>query len=142
MAGPVVVGTSSALTGEDKRKRGIARQLFRSENKRLADYAKQLVTISFSAIGVVLGLKDKWLGKDAPSRQTGPLALAIALVLVAGLLSALAAGIYRHRVSLSDFDDVDAELQRVAKHRRRLIVAGFVFLMIATIIIAAIVISS
>jgi hypothetical protein len=141
MADTVVIGTSSVLTDEDKRKRGIVRQLIRSENKRLADYAKQVVTISFSAVGVVLGLKDKWLGKDAPSRQTAPLAIAIALFLGAGLLATLAAGIYRHRVSVSDFDDVDAELHRVAKHRYWLIIAAFVFLTIATIIVATIVIS-
>ena len=66
----------------------------------------------------------------------------MALFLVAGLLATTAAAAYRHRVSLSDYSDVDAELHRVARLRYRLTTSAFGFLLLATVVVAIIVIGA
>ena len=124
---------SSAPTDDDKRKRDIVAKLMNSENKILVDFAKHLVTVSFPAIGVVLALEDKWLGPDASAQLKLALAFALALFLVAALLATLAAGVYRHRVTLSDYGDIDNELHRIAKRRHWLTAVGFGLLVFATI---------
>jgi len=91
MTDDVVSGESSALTEEDQRKRKLVSKLIGSENKAIADFAKHLATIDFAAIGVVLTLKEKWLGASPPSWQQAALGLAIVLYLAAALLSSRAA---------------------------------------------------
>jgi hypothetical protein len=140
MANRTISGVSSAPTEDDSRKRTIVAELIQSENKAVIDFAKQLVTTSFSAIGIVLALKDKWLGANAPLWQKALLGCAVALFLVASLLATMAAAAYRHRVSLSDYADVDAELHRVARLRYRLTTSAFGLLLLATLVIAIIVI--
>jgi hypothetical protein len=54
----------------------------------------------------------------------------------------MAAAVYRHRVSLSDYADVDAELHRIAKLRYKLTTVAFGLLLLATVVIAVIVISA
>jgi hypothetical protein len=137
MADPIPA-ESVELTDEDLRKRDIVKALRESQNQRLVDFAKHLLTVSFSAIGVVLALKDKWLGTDAPPHKKLLLGIAIALFLATGLLATLAASIYTHRVSLSDYTDVDAELDRVARLRYRLTWIGFGLSAAATILVAII----
>jgi hypothetical protein len=129
------------MTEDDTRKRDVVKELIQSENKGIADFAKHLVTVSFSAIGFVLALKEKWLGTNAPLQQKVLLGLAIVLFMAAALLATMAAGIYQHRVSLSDYADVDTELHRVARLRYRLTRVGFAVLVLATILLATIVIS-
>lgn len=140
MANRTTSGVSSAITEDDSRKRTIVEELIRSENKVVVGFAKQLVTTSFSAIGVVLALKDKWLGANPPLWQKALLGSAVALFLVASLLATMAAAAYRHRVSLSDYADVDAELHRIAKLRYRLTTLAFGLLLLAIVAIAIIVI--
>ncbi len=140
MANRTISGESSAPTENDSRKRTIVNDLVQSENKVVADFAKQLVTTDFSAIGVVLALKEKWLGANAPVWQKALLGSAVALFLVSTLLATMAAAAYRHRVSLADYADVDAELHRIAKLRYRLTTLAFGFLLLATVVIATIVI--
>lgn len=140
MANRIISGESSTPTKDDSRKRTIVRDLVQSENKVVADFAKQLVTTGFSAIGVVLALKEKWLGADARLWQKAILGSAVALLLVSTLLATMAAAIYRHRVSLSDYADVDAELHRVATLRYKLTIASGALLLLATIVIAIVVI--
>jgi MFS family permease len=136
MAGPVIRGASSTPTEDDTRKRELVKELMKSENKSVADFAKHQVTLAFSAIGVVLALKEKWLGEHASSSQLVLLGVALALYLASALTSAVAAGVYGHRVSLSDYDDVDAELHRVAKLRYRLVIIGLILMAAATVIVA------
>jgi hypothetical protein len=100
------------------------------------------VTTGFSAIGVVLALKEKWLGAHAALWQKALLGSAVALFLVSTLLATMAAAVYRHRVSLSDYADVDAELHRIAKLRYKLTTVAFGLLLLATVVIAVIVISA
>ncbi len=47
MANRTISGESSALTEDDSRKRTIVKDLVPSENKVVADFAKQLVTTGF-----------------------------------------------------------------------------------------------
>jgi hypothetical protein len=136
MASHTIPGESSALTDEDTRKRDIVKKLLKSENKSVAEFAKHLVTVAFSAIGVVLALKDKWLGANPTDQQKLLLGVALALYLAAAIVSSLAAGVYGHRVSLSDYGDVDAELHRVATFRHRLTNLGLTFVVAATIVVA------
>lgn len=138
MADHAIPGESSALTEEDSRKHDMVKELMQSQNKVIVDFAKHLMTVSFSAIGVVLALKDKWLSTDAPSHQELLLGIAIALFLATGLVATLAASAYIHRVSLSDYADVDAEQHRVARLRHRLTSLGFGLSAVATIIVAAV----
>ena len=140
MANRRISGESSAPTEDDSRKRTIVKDLVQSENKVVADFAKQLVTTGFSAIGVVLALKEKWLGANAPLWQKAMLGSAVALFLVSTLLATMAAAVYRHRVSLSDYADVDAELHRVATLRYKLTTVAFALLLLATVVIAIVVI--
>jgi hypothetical protein len=142
MANRVIAGVSSALTEDDSHKRTVVKELIQSENKVIADFAKQLVTTGFSAIGVVLALKEKWLGAHAALWQKALLGSAVALFLVSTLLATMAAAVYRHRVSLSDYADVDAELHRIAKLRYKLTTVAFGLLLLATVVIAVIVISA
>jgi hypothetical protein len=136
----IISGDSSAPTEDDSRKRSIVKDLVQSENKVVTDFAKQLVTTGFSAIGVVLALKEKWLGANAPLWEKAVLGGVVALFLVSTLLATTAAAVYRYRVSLSDYADVDAELHRVATLRYKLTTAAFAFLVIATGVIAIFVI--
>lgn len=128
---------SVALTDEDTRKRDLVKQLMQAQTQRLVDFAKHLLTVSFSAIGVVLALKDKWIGANASNKKL-LLGIAMALFLITGLLATLAASVYTHRVSLSDYTDVDAEVTRVARLRYRLTWLGFTLAALATILVVAV----
>lgn len=138
MAGSTIPAVSSELTEEDLRKHAMVKDLMHSQNKVIADFAKHLVTVSFSAIGIVLALKDKWLGTNAPSYQELLLGIAIALFLVTGLVATLAVSAHILRVSLSDYADIDVELHRVARLRYRLTILGFGLSLVATIIVATV----
>jgi hypothetical protein len=136
MAGHIVHGESSTPTEDDTRKRDLVKELMKSENKSITEFAKHQVTVAFSAIGVVLALKEKWLGEHASSQQRLLLGIALALYLAAALMSSLAAGVYGHRVSLSDYEEVDAELHRVATLRYRLMSFALILTAAATVIVA------
>jgi hypothetical protein len=129
---------SSALTPDDVRKQKIAAEFVQSQNIRLIDVAKQLVTICFSAVGIVLTLKEKWLGASPSVTARTALGVAIVLYLSAAVLTMLAAGAYRHRITTSDYGEVDAELQRVATIRYWLTSAGFCLILVATVIISVV----
>jgi hypothetical protein len=55
----VILGESSPPTDEDSRKRSAVKKLMQSENKVIVEFAKHLVTVDFSAMAVVLALKEK-----------------------------------------------------------------------------------
>jgi hypothetical protein len=131
-----IVAESSPVTEDDLRKRDLVKELLQTQNQRIVDFAKQLLTISFSAIGVVLAFKEKWLRADGPPYQKIVLGIAIAMFLATSVLATLAADIYLHRVSLSDYAEVDVELQRVAKVRLRLTRLAFGMSAMATVLVA------
>jgi hypothetical protein len=138
----VIVAESAPPTPEDERKRELVSQLLDSENGRLIDVAKHLATTCFSAVGVVLALHDKWVPAAAPPRVTTLLASAIVLYLGAGVSSLFSAGAYVHRVTLADYEDVDAERHRVATIRYRLVIAALVLFVTATLLISAVALGS
>jgi hypothetical protein len=138
MAKVGIVGESSGLTDEDVRKRGLVRELIQNQTKVIGEFAKQLVTTAFTAIGVVVALKEKWLGATARPYQLLLLGIAIFLYLGGGLFAALAASAQLHRVSLSDYEDVDNEIGRVAKLRFRLTMVAFSLIALASLMLAII----
>lgn len=136
MPDPVIQARTAALTEDDRFKRGIVEELLKSQSERIVGFAKHLVTVSFSAIGVVLTLKEKWLGPVATPRQQLLLGVAIGCYLAGALVATLAVSAYAHKATLADYDDVDVELNRVARLRQRLTRAGFLLTVIATTIVA------
>jgi hypothetical protein len=138
MADDVLRAESSPLTDEDTRKRDLVKELMQAQSKVILDFAKQLVTISFAAVGVVISLKDRWIGADAPSYQEALLGVAVALFLVSALVATLAASARGLRVSLSDYADVDVEVHRVATLRHRLTLLGFGLAAVATTVVASV----
>lgn len=132
----IVTADSSPLSDDDTRKHELVKKLIVSENKTIREFAKHLATMAFSSIGVVLALQDKWVGQHPTCKQKLLLAAALMLYLISASLSSLAAGIYAHRVSLSDYGDIDTELHRVAKFRHRLTRFGLIFIAAGTIVVA------
>ena len=132
-----IAGTSSPVTEEDTRRRGIVGDMILAQNKSVVDFAKHLVTISFSAIGVVLTLKEKWVtGRPDAQRATLLLGISIAVFLVAVVLASAAIQVYRLRVSGADYDDVEAELGRIARRRYTLTMAAAGLCIIAAAMVA------
>jgi hypothetical protein len=131
-----ITGSTSAPSDEDKEKRSLVNELIKSENQVTVDSAKNLATACFSAIGVSLALKDKWLGTNPPLRQTVLLGFSLAVFLLASLFSLMAVNSFRHRVTPTDFEDVLEEIHRVAKARHRLTSASFVLFVVATAMVA------
>jgi hypothetical protein len=138
----VIHAESSALTPDDRRKRKLADKLIGAENDRLVDVAKQLATLAFSAIGVVLALREKWLGPSPSALQKTTLAAATAVYLAATVLAMFAAGVYVLRVSLSDYADVDNERHRVATIRYRLCIGALGCIVLATLALSVIALSA
>jgi len=99
-----------------------------------------LVTICFSAIGVVLALKDKWI-RGLPDEQVKStlLAVAIALFLLGALISAMATRASRLRLSLSDYADVEGELSRLAGRRHYCTVASMGLIAVGVGVVAVVV---
>ena len=134
----VIPAESSARTDDDAQKQDLVKELVQSQNKVLIDFAKHLVTASFSAIGVVLALKDKWIGPSSMIGAKWLLGIAIALFMVSGVIATIAVGAFVHRVSLADYADVEIELHRVATRRYRLTRLSFALLLIATVLVATV----
>lgn len=135
---PQISAESTAPSEDDLRKRTLVEELIKSENKALAEFAKHLVTVSFSAMGIVLAMMEKWLTPTSPSGHRLLLVVAIVMFLGAAAVASLAASAFVHRVSLVDYDGVEAELQRVAGIRHRCVVAGSVLLLAAAAIVATV----
>ena len=68
MADEVIHATSEEPSAEDTRLRTLVTDLISQQNKAMIDLAKSMLTITFTAIGVVLALQENWFGG---SEQTG-----------------------------------------------------------------------
>jgi hypothetical protein len=132
MARTPIRATSAPPGPTDALRQEMVKELVLSQQKVLVDYGKQLATAAFAAMGLVFTLTDKWLGHAPDPGKVRLLGIAIALFLVTSVLGAAAAGVFRHRVSLSDPDNVEDELGRVARIRFRLNSVAFLLLVIAT----------
>lgn len=136
MGQPIIAGESSVVTEEDVRKQGLVKDLIQNQTKVISEFAKQLVTMAFTAIGVVIAFKEKWLGATATRYQLLLLGVAIVFYLGAGLIGALAVSAQLHRVSLVDYADVDNEIARVVRLRFRLTMISFSLFAVATLLVA------
>jgi hypothetical protein len=139
MADQPIAGVSIELTDEDRERRAIVVALLKAENPTIIDFAKHLVTVSFTAVGVVVAFADKWVGPGAnEGAKRLLLAVAIVMMLSAAALAAYAASASTYRVTLSDYDDVDAELHRVAKRRYTLTRAAMLLLVGAVMLLSGV----
>src|SRR5262245_36029935 len=68
MTDEVIHATSEEPSAEDARLRTLVTDLISQQNKAMIDLAKSMLTITFTAIGVVLALQEHWFGG---SKQTG-----------------------------------------------------------------------
>jgi hypothetical protein len=127
---------SVPLTEEDKVRQELVKELVQSPQKAHVEFAKHLMTVSFAAVGVLLSLKEKWLGDPPAADALLWLGIAIALFLASGTIATFAASAFLHRVSLADFGEIETELHRVARRRVHLTRAAFALLAIGTAIAA------
>jgi hypothetical protein len=134
----IIEAETAPLTEGDKLRRELAKELVQSQNRVIAEFARHMTTVSFGAVGVVLGLKEKWVADPAPRYAAIGLGVAIALFLLAGGVSAFAASAFLHRVTLSDYGEIESELNRVVRRRVRLTRAAFAFVAAGAAIAAAI----
>lgn len=127
---------SSALTERDKENRALALELIKNSNKIVTAFAKQMVTTSLSAIGVILALaKFRGFGDHAGTWPRIALAFSGGACLAAALVFAFALRARRLRVSLDDYADAPYQLLQLARWRERLTMWGLALL--ATAIIGA-----
>lgn len=136
--GEIIEAESAPLTEDDKLRRELAKELIQSQNKTITEFARHMTTVSFAAVGVVLSLKREWVGALASDSANIALGAAIALFLVSAGISASAASVYSHRITLSDYGEIEGELRRVARRRASLTRGAFVLLVIGTGIAAGI----
>jgi hypothetical protein len=129
---------SAPLTEGDKLRRELAKELIQSQSKRIAEFARHMTTVSFAAVGVVLSLKEKWVADPAPAYAALGLGVAIALFLISGGVSAFAASAFLYRITLSDYGEIESELNRVARRRAHLTRAAFAFTAVGTALAAAV----
>jgi hypothetical protein len=134
MSDDAIEGESLPVLDDDIRMRGFVTELVLSENKLIADFAKHIVTVGFSAVGVILALKDKWLA-GSPGTASTWLGIAIALLLIASLVSSIAIKPLRLRVSMDDYGEVESELSRIGRLRYRLTMAATASLLLAILIV-------
>jgi hypothetical protein len=136
MADEVIEATSEEPSAEDVRLRKLVTDLISQQNKAMIDLAKSMLTITFTAIGVVLALHKDWFGV---SRQTGDKVLVVG-ALVTLLLSVPVYLIvirgYRMAVSTTDYQRVEEELSRLATLRSRLVNAGMALTGLAAVLLA------
>jgi hypothetical protein len=137
MADEVIHATSEEPSAEDARLRKLLTDLISQQNKTMIDLAKSMLTITFTAIGVVLALQEKWFG--------GPTLTGAARGLVICALAALFLSVpvyltvirgYRMAVSTTDYQLVEEELSRLATLRSRLVNVGMVLTGLAAVLLA------
>ncbi len=137
--GEPIVGGSLELTDEDLKRRAIVVALLQAENPTIIEFAKHLVTVSFAAVGVVVGLADKWVGVgENVGTKRLLLGVAIVLMLSSAACAAYAASAWTYAVTLSDYDEVENELHSVAKRRYRFTRVAMLLLVAAIIVLSAV----
>jgi|SRR5215470_10558233 len=120
---------SSGLTEQDRKNRALALDLIRKSNATVTSFAKQMVTTSLSAVGVILALA-KFHGFENHASAWLRIALGVACVLclTAALVFAFALRPRRIRVSLDDYADAPAQLLAIAHHRELFTIWGLALL--------------
>lgn len=120
-----IPASSEEPSDEDVRLRALVTELISQQNRAMIDLGKTMLTLTFTAIGVVLALHERWPG--APTRsgaaRTLLIAALVALFLSVPLYLTVVRG-YRVAVSPVDYQLVEEELSRLATLRNRLLTAG------------------
>jgi hypothetical protein len=131
---PALIAESTPVTERDKENRALALELIKRSNETVTSFAKQMVTASLSAVGVILALA-KFQGWEDYSYSLPRLALAAScgLCLVAAVVFALALRTRHIRVSVDDYADAPAQLLEVAHEREVLTTWGLIILSIAIV---------
>lgn len=137
MTEEVIRATSEEPSAEDARLRSLVTDLISQQNRSLIDLAKSMLTITFTAIGVVLALQEHWFGG---AKQTGTAKALVICALVALFVSVpvyctVIKG-YRMAVSTTDYQLVESELSRLATLRNRLVNAGMALTGLAAVLLA------
>lgn len=134
----VVKAKGSLPTPDDEYRRQLARKVLANENKAVMRFAKNLVTVCFSAIGVIVVLQQ-YTSTHATHHNVVVLGIAIALLLVASVVSSLAVQTVRLRVSENDYGEVSNELHRAARYRYRLTWAALALIIVAVVLATSVV---
>jgi hypothetical protein len=125
---------SSSLTERDKENRALAYELIKNSNEVVTSFAKQMVTTSLSAVGVILALaKFRGITDHPDGWPLIVLALMCAGCLAAALIFAFALRARRIRVSLEDYADAPSQLLEAA-HQREVLATAAVALLALSII--------
>jgi len=116
---PMIIAEGSLPTADDDRLRKLANKTIANENKSVMTFAKNLVTVCFSAIGVIVALQQ-YTSAHTTRHNLVALGFAIGLLLAAGVVSSLAVAPVGLRVSENDYSEISNELHRAARYRYRL----------------------
>jgi hypothetical protein len=126
----VIRGRSEPLSESDERDRQVALDLVTNANEVVTGFARQMATVSLTAVGVVLTLADL-RGLDEGAQRA--LAIVCAAYLVAAVLFGMALRPRRFPVSLDDYRGSQQEVLDAARRRHDLATAGFVLVILATL---------
>ena len=137
MENEVIRAASEDPTSEDARLRKLVTELITQQSKAMVDLGKSMLTITFTAIGVVLALQEKWFGGTALTGSARRLLIAalIALLSSVPVYLTVVKG-YRMKVSTADYQDVEGELTRLAALRQKLLNIGMALTGLAAILLA------
>ncbi len=135
---PVVVAEGSLPTPDDEHRRQLASEVLANENKAVMRFAKNLVTVCFSAIGVIVALQQ-YTSAHTTHHNIVVLGIAIALLLVASVVSSLAIQAVRLRVSENDYGEVSRELHRAARYRYRLTWVALALIIVAVVLATSVI---
>ena len=137
MADEVIQATSEEPSEEDIRLRKLVTDLISQQNKAMIDLGKIMLTLTFTAIGVVLALQERWFGGTSLSGTPRRLLIFALVALFASvpIYLTVVRG-YRMRVSTADYQLVEDEFLRLASMRNKLLTAGMILTGLAAALLA------
>lgn len=137
MADEVIAASSEEPSAEDERLRALVTELISQQNAAVVDLGKTMLTVTFTAIGVVLAVHER--GSDgllgAGPHRALLIAALVALFLSVPVYLTVVRG-YRVAVSAADYQLVEEELSRLATLRNRLLSAGMTLTGAAALLLA------
>jgi hypothetical protein len=136
MADEIIEAASEEPSAEDVRLRALVTDLISKQNQSMVDLAKNMLTITFTAIGVVLALEQHWPGGGAAGGAKALVISALVALFVSVPVYLTVIKGYRLAVSTADYQLVESELSRLASLRSKLVNAGMVLTGVAAILLA------
>lgn len=131
-----ITATSDEESPEDERLLGILRDRILEQNQSMIDVAQKMLTITFSGIGVVLAIQEKWFTASTQSS----LSKTLVLTALVTLLGSVPIYLYVIKAKLlaatrNDFGMIEDELVDLAKLRRRGTSLGMTMTGLATLLL-------